>query len=575
MTLGWTLGLLVAAPEILPTLEYARTGTRMSARASGSEERAPVGLVALPQVVLPRIYGGEESGTLPIFVPKHQTNFQESAVGAFVGMLATLFLAPIAFSNRRFRGINGFCLLLAVVGLAWTLDLPGFVAILRLPGLNMMSHNRWVFATGFALLTMAAIGMETVAAPELRWRIWFWLPLLGLLGVAAWAAFRISFPPEVFERLAAGVREGESFLWVRTLADVAEVKEWFAASYAVSLVLSAVGIGAWSLLYSERLGGRWPQVLLAVALLGELIWFGYGRSAQCAPALYYPPIPAITALAKASPGRVIGCKCLPPKLAEMCGLQDLRGYDAVDPARLMDLMDLARGETAEKISYAQTQWYSPKFTVLPSGGVQIHPVLDMLGVRYVIFRGTPSAELAKTAIHSPEYFVLENHRALPRAFVPGRVELAADPKERLARLGAADFNPREVAFVETPVSLPGAIRGTAEIVAETPTHITVSARMETPGLLVLADSWNSGWNAAVNGHPAPILCANHAIRGVVLPAGVNNVEFRYFPVSLKWGLYLAGIAAAVIAGWCFAIRRWASPFNPDAFFSKKITFGIP
>ena len=73
-----------------------------------------------------------------------------------------------------------------------------------------------------------------------------------------------------------------------------------------------------------------------ILLLGDLLWFGYGRSAQCDPALYYPKIPVLDEIARSVPGRVIGINCLPPSLAIMAGLNDIRGYDAVDPARMVD-----------------------------------------------------------------------------------------------------------------------------------------------------------------------------------------------------------------------------------------------
>ena len=116
------------------------------------------------------------------------------------------------------------------------------------------------------------------------------------------------------------------------------------------------------------------------------------------------------------------------------------------------------------------------------------------------------------------------------------------------------FNPANVAFVETPVELPANCRGTAQITNEIPTHIMISVQMETPGLIVLADNWDKGWRAYWNGKPVPVLRANYAIRGVVLPAGNGTLEFIYRPASLIVGLWLAGLAVVVLAGWLIAGR---------------------
>ena len=536
IVIGWTLGFLFAAPEVLFTVDYSQTGSRMSRRAAGNEERPPVGIVALPQVIIPRIHGSTELGSMPLF-PETQPNLQESSVGAFVGILATLLLAPLAWLSRRHRSSNAFCLLLFALGLGWTLNVPGLVQILRIPPLNMMSHNRLVFASAFALVALAAVGLDAVATRKVRWNSWFWLPLGLCVAVAYWSVIRLLIPPEpIATRLDAALRNGQQIHWVRNAADILAIKDWFATGYAMSLLLSGLSIAGWLLIRFQMLRAKWPVFILGALVLGELCWFGAGRSAQCDPALYYPQVPALEQVARSAPGRVIGYSCLPARLGEMAGLRDIRGYDAVDPVRLMEVMEVASVPKASKALYARTQWFVPKVSSAPPDGIRLSPVLDMLGVRYVILRGTPFPEMAKTRIQSPDYWVPENRAALPRAFIPARVELAPDAADRLAKMASSEFDPRKVAYVETPVDLPAACRGAAEIVAEIPTHVTVSARMETAGLLVLADLWDSGWNATINGHPAPILRANHAIRGVVLPAGTSTVEFCYAPASWTWGI---------------------------------------
>ena len=79
--------------------------------------------------------------------------------------------------------------------------------------------------------------------------------------------------------------------------------------------------------------------VLAVFLMGDLLWFDHGRNAQCDPGLYYPKIPVLDEVAKSIPGRVIGVDCLPASLAMMQGLNDIRGYDSIDP--------IAHGGSAE------------------------------------------------------------------------------------------------------------------------------------------------------------------------------------------------------------------------------------
>jgi hypothetical protein len=149
------------------------------------------------------------------------------------------------------------------------------------------------------------------------------------------------------------------------------------------------------------------------------------------------------------------------------------------------------------------------------------------------------------------YWVIENQSALPRAFVPRRVEMVNDKAQRLARLGAADFRPADVALVESTeaVSLEN-VSGTAWIQEDLPSRVTVEVTMDTKGLLVLADQWDAGWKATYKGREVPVLPADHALRGVVLPAGKGTVVFTYEPASFTWGVRIfigSGIALLIVA----------------------------
>lgn len=550
---GWALGFLLAAPQLLPFLEYSQTGARMARRSAGAEERPPVGLAALPQVVLPDLYGSTARGSFPRF-PKGQPNLLESSAAAHVGVLATLCLAPLAWCSRRHRALSGFLAFLALFALSWCLDLPGFVDLLRMPGLNLMSHNRLVFATGFALLVLAAIGLDALLRERPRWQPWMWLPAGTLAILSAWCLYgSIALPEPIATQLDTVIQRAQAAGLPQDFGSVQHIQRTFARQSFANAVLCAFGVGFWLWLWRRT---TWPRLVLPVMttlLLGNLLWHGYGQRTQSDPALYYPPLPVLQEVARAEPGRILGYQCLPAALPVVLGLRDIRGYDAVDPARLMDLMLRTAMPGYVPLPYAQTQRFAPN-VALPTGGpIRLPPILDMLGVRYVIFRGQPPPKTSPD-FQQDDYWVMVNHSALPRAYVPRRVEVVEDDDARVEKLAAAEFDPREVAYVETPLAFAADGRGTAEIVSENPTRLTVAARMETPGLLVLADLWDKGWRAYLDGQLAPILRVNHALRGVALPAGNVSVEFRYQPASLALGLWLAAGAAGILllalaAGW--------------------------
>jgi hypothetical protein len=551
VVVGWGLGFLLASPHVLPLLDYARTGSRMIRRSEGLEERPPVGWSALPQAVLPDMYGSSEAGSLRIVAG----NQIESSAATYAGLIATLLVAPLAWCSRRHRSVNALWSALGFLGLGWCLNVPILVELLRLPGLNMLSHNRLVFMTSFSILGMTAIGLDVLEQGITRWRWWFTVPAAITAGLCVWCLYRTIVPAEpIASQLESAIRHHQLVVRVHDLNGVQTVHDWFVRSYLRASVLSVLAVAGWLVLWFRRKPQRWLVPLLGLALVADLLWFAYGRNTQCDPALYYPRIPVLEQLSREPPGRIVGAGCLPAQLAQTHGLSDIQGYDSIDPARLMDLMASAADPDFHPSLHVLTKWYQPRLTISPPDNVRLSPVLDMLNVRYVVFRGSPPAEI-HPFLRGDDYWVLVNREALPRAFVPHRVETVTNDRERLDKLTAPQFDPREVAYVETPVDLQEPCRGSAEIVAEIPTRVTVSVHMETPGLLVLADLWDNGWRAYVNGQPVPILRADHVLRGVIVPAGATTVEFRYEPRSLKVGLCLSGLAAVVILGWLAADVR--------------------
>lgn len=559
VSLAWAVGILLVAWMLFPMYEYVREGERTTERAQGVKERPPVGLAALPQVVLPRMYGDTRLSSYRLY----PDNLQESSAAGYAGLVATLFVAPLAWCSRRHRWRNALWATLVVVSLSWTLNVPGLVQLAKLPGLNMLSFNRFVFVTAFAILALAAVGLEVLAQRQVVRRGWFVLPAAAISILCLWCCYRTVSPPEpIATQLSDAVHHGAPIGHIRDMAAVLRVQQAYMGYYAMGATLCCISATGWGLLWAQGRLRAWFMPALGAVLLGELLWFAAGCNIQSDPALYYPRLPVLDQLAKAPPGRILGCDCLPANLPRMQGLRDIRGYDGVDPERLIDVMRLVVAREAPMVPYAFTQWFVPQAVISPRGDLYLSPLLDMLNVRYMIFRGSPRPGW-RTAFRDADYWVLENKRALPRAYVPRRVESIPDEERRLAQLSSPTFDPRQLAVVEAPAALPAACRGKAAIVEDSAQRVVVQADMETAGLAVLADRWDPGWAAYVNGKRSAILATNHALRGVVVPAGRSRVEFRYEPASLAWGVRVGLAAAAVWLSW-LGLAAWRSLTAPPA-----------
>jgi len=148
--------------------------------------------------------------------------------------------------------------------------------------------------------------------------------------------------------------------------------------------------------------------------------------------------------------------------------------------------------------------------------------------------------------------IYENPHAYPRAFVVPEAVVASDGASALAQLSDGPIDPRrQVVLEERPSIGTGpfaqAAPMDAAIVGEATSRLDVHARAPGGGFLVVTDAYYPGWQAFVDGQPAPILRADYLFRAVALPPGEHLVSFRFAPPSLERGaaLSMTGLAIAV------------------------------
>ena len=65
--------------------------------------------------------------------------------------------------------------------------------------------------------------------------------------------------------------------------------------------------------------------------------------------------------------------------------------------------------------------------------------------------------------------------------------------------------------------------------------VAIRGNMGCDGMVVLSDTYYPGWKVEVDGKPAKIYEVNLAMRGVFVPQGRHEVEYRYRPASVYAG----------------------------------------
>ncbi|MBE0565666.1 MAG: hypothetical protein IH621_06915, partial [Krumholzibacteria bacterium] len=78
-------------------------------------------------------------------------------------------------------------------------------------------------------------------------------------------------------------------------------------------------------------------------------------------------------------------------------------------------------------------------------------------------------------------------------------------------------------------------------------EVVVRTEAPVPAVLVLADMNAPGWTVEVDGRERPLLSADLVLRGVALEAGSHTVRFSYSDPTVRAGLGLSLLGAALVA----------------------------
>jgi hypothetical protein len=504
--------------------------------------------------------------------------------------------------------MRGFALfaLLACAGLA--LFVPGVSLLFHLPVIKNVWPMRWLAPAVLFVAWLAALGAERLLAGGRR------LPLAlaaatALLAAAiavaagkpaawhaadrAWAVQRLADKYEttidgVLGHVQAGAPNGADRFaasFARLAAEGREAAWWLAGAALWFWVLALCG--------RERQRRAW-LLAAGIATAVQLGWHGatvtHGISAEP------PPATAVHAFLRERAGAasergdggfaVVRASVepalpaqLPPGQLMVPGLRDLHFYTHYDARSLEPVRALLGkkwGDEAAAKGYltlslpdavptpAQAQAggaADPTATAHPLR----HPLLDMLGVRYVL--ASQALEHAGVRVgpelrsERGEFFVYERKSALPRAFTVPGLTVCADDAAVVRQLADERFEPRRTAcvvaadFAAPPPAAASDGDRSVRFVEDHTTRIELDVGGGAAPWLVLADTWLPGWTATIDGAPAAIVRGNHSQRLVQLPARACRVVFSYACPGLALGFVSAGIATLALFVFTLATAR--------------------
>lgn len=512
----WVSILLICSAQILPFLEYLRNTVTAETRMQGGVETFQYAPSAVAALWVSRFFGSDTDA-----------NYWHGSLNqTYLGMLyagATVWAClPLAFwkdnESRRSRMPAALALLgsaIVLLLLAWRH--PVFDFLNRLPVLNSVVAMYYAAFPMFALPLTAALGLE-------NWR-------------QRRPPFRLLAAPLAIGLLIAAI-VGGYFAFEHNVLSMQGLSAFVARRMMVTLALFAgtlVLLGLRSVWNRPRVLCAALTVLLAVDLVHAA--HGYHHTAPSERILFDTALTNwLQKLEK--PSRVsVQTAGITLGLFPLYGIETWMGYEGMYPKRISEFraaLGDAPGHAAEP-ACAITHY-------LYVAGAQPSPPKDDPACL------NPMATLDGIDVY-------ENTCAMPRAFLAARALDVPDTEARFSVLSSAGFNPRYTAVVEEPLPGPApsaelADLGPVEILEHTATRVRLQASSKASCVLVLADAYYPGWEAAIDGQQARVFPVNHAFRGVLMPAGDHAVEFRYFPTSFKLGLavsVIALLASAVVA----------------------------
>lgn len=482
--LSLMLGTLLAAAQLLPAIELSRLTYRQAGLSFEEAAKYPVSPLNVWTFFVPGLFGEARDDSFRL-----SGLFWEQY--GYVGVLPAILAIVGVVVERRNRHVR----LLAGITVA--------------SYLLVLGKNTPLFGWAFA----AVPGMSAFRFPT-RFLVFveLGLALLAGFGLAACLEMLHGTRRSFAAALVVGVTAAD--LWGHQMRQVPQVdaEQWFAPIDTVRILSDA----------GARLREPWRYLTLDAALVhGETYHGAHGWAGDLTP---YVRLRAL----------------LQPSFNLLFGFEAPDGYANLVPRSYEAIWGSEKQPGIRSARHLETGELEP----------EVGKIARLFNVRFLLSVAPLRSELLRSVGRSSEGVeVYEVIDTLPRAFVVGETVAASTEKDAIRLLTEPAFDPDRQAVVEREtVRLPddaGASRNVS-VVHRTNTELTLRARLEQPGLLVVSEAYYPGWQATVDRVGAPVLRVNGMMRGVILAAGDHEVVFRFRSRSIAVGFLVSGLTIVFV-----------------------------
>jgi hypothetical protein len=152
-------------------------------------------------------------------------------------------------------------------------------------------------------------------------------------------------------------------------------------------------------------------------------------------------------------------------------------------------------------------------------------VFNMLNAKYFI-TGQPGQEVAQ-----------QNPGALGSVWFIETIDWASNADEEINKL--TDFNPQSTAIIDNrfkgyigDLKTSSNAQNSIELSAFHPDHMEYTSNSTSENFAVFSEIWykgNEDWKAYVDGVETEFIRTNYLLRGMKIPAGQHQIEFKFYP----------------------------------------------
>ena len=574
--LSVVLGLSAAAVQIIPFLEWLERSAILKDRSAAHFTPFFQDFwrycLTLPTLIVPNLYNNpSQTSFYQSYLP--WTNFNEISSG-YVGIIP-LVLGLFALSLSKHE--NKYARLFAggaFVFLALALRLPLIDWINQLPLFKLIAPGRYrlIFVLGISVAAGLTLNswLKNSYNPMCWQKLSWILLLLGGIILAAVLSMGLVLPAMEKPILAygRGFVEAEyvkSTVRSRSLSEVLPlvdriyqdlIKHFSIANWKLYFpgVVACLG-GLWIIVWQRAWFGKTVfKYGIVFLVLIDLLVFGMGYNPSIRPELVYPDTPPVRVLKQDNslfrilPARMEWISNGP--LAH--GLSEVGGYD-LQTKYYHDFRNLI----AE--SYPFNLGDITMFAAQSANS----RLMDLVNVKYIVttkkmddsFRRDIQPIWQENGI-----YIYKNYAAMPRAFMVSRARCLTDDAI-LKTLRDPSFDPAAEVLLSVPqgegitMSTASSNKDHVEMIKYEPERVQITVIAGDDRILVLSDAYYPGWHAYMDGTEIPIYRANYVMRAVSIAKGHHDIEFRYEPLSVFWGVVIS-LSAIILMTIISIVSLW-------------------